>query len=1041
MHFYKMSLTVLSLAYICAWRGIAVPSKVTKAQIEEVLGTITQNERQAVEQWYRRSEGNVLEAWFCHDGTLPPTNVIGRALAMRSGVQCLIPTGMLNSRSGQEEGTGQRLMIAYYCMRGLPSTPLKEGLTDEQKRISIYGEIGRDKPPKTTLVRAGPGTGKTSTGIEMARVAVQAGHTVLFLAYTNSAVTTLKRRVSADPYLGSKYRAEPFATKNAAVSSKRSILLSTVDQMARAVLTGSTGRSVNTDLGFDAIVRNALIMIQNSKHALNIFLESPIVPKFDHIIVDEAQMLSDDRAAFIRAVANGLSIVGINGMRSCHLTVFCDPKQTITPGAGQWLVSLYERAARTTATTGTAATSSVIEFDGRTWELCDLTRTFRFATAEMLDFVMHISKARPALHVDLIAGNALVPTKGPAAYARCVLDIKKVAEEIQSFYKITSSVGVLTPTLGRTNKTSAQIASLVLELQRLNVPICVHGDGNYQGNGVVITTFNSCAGMEFNHVFIFGASGYPKNNLQIPAETGRSLMFVANSRAKYSICYVLNKSELCVDVDVRRVVPFFNTQVIEYELPTMYDAKLPKCWTSDVLFRDDTGSTFMTCNGLTIVKHCKQTIRDTNATCPLYEALYVLDEAHRMPVLIDAERAPKKGWTVTPLAAHLRGMATRGRLVCLDNGRRISDDQGRPYIMESPDANAGGNPSTSQDPSQASVPYSSRDLFYWYSNMRIEPTIERAAERADKLRNLLDTCVTQLASDVAQSGAAVTIKLCQHGARKTGTSTDSTNYMIYAPDAMFTVGGRAGYITYTENAYVAMYNATLLSSPESRPWAIQVSPATGTIKVFDGFHAKMNYLLDALKRTHIFHISTIFRANFLNVPPEYRPSTNTYAVDTEFNNGSEIYEIGLVCLSDPFRSMCSLIKCPSIQGWILKRAGIDLADYQEIAVSESDFALDFVECATQLSLQHRPKIIHFVSSVDVAWAQDTGAQFIELASRLKQRIVTSGTFETDSKTPDLDALYGSYVGPFEITNRHRAFPDAVALGEICNAAWSHMFRN
>ena len=1017
-----MSYTVLSLAYVCAWRGFPVPSKLVKSYLEELLGPVTQMEHAEIEKWYACSEDpSILDPWRCFDGSIPPTNVISRALAMRSGNQCLIPTGVMNSRGGSRaDECGQRLTIAYYRVRGLPWTPLKEGLTLEQQTVSTRGLAKSSDPPVTTLVRAGPGTGKTSTGIELARIAVQAGQAVLFLAFTNSAVTTLRRRVAADPYLGSRYRSEPFAAKNSERHDRRSVLLSTVDQMARAVLTGCTGRSVQTGLSFDAIVRNALAMITNNRHSLNVFIESAGIPKFDHIVVDEAQMLSDDRAAFIRAVVNGMTVSGINGLRSCHLTVFCDPKQTITPGAGQWLISLYEKAQSTSATSN----SRSIQFDSRAWELLDLTRTFRFATQEMLDFVMHVSKARPALHVDLVPGNAVVPSMGPSAYARTVCDIALVAAEIQSFYRSTSSVGILTPTLGRTNKTSLQIQSLVLELQKLQVPICIHGDSKYQGNGVVITTFNSCAGMEFSHVFIFGAAAYPKNNAQIPAETGRSLMFVANSRAKYSICYVLDRLELCVDVDRERVQPYIDVMLDKYTLPEKYDPKLPKCWTGDILFREETGSTFMACNGILQHKYGIKNAFDPNATCPLYEALLALDSTGRIPVLLEAARSAASAgpkYEISPMAAHMQGIATRGRIVQMSDGSYLSDDDGHPYRFQAP-------------PDAQTM--SPRDLFYWYSNMRIEQVVDKGQERAQRLRNLLDQVLASLSPD----GSVPIIKLCKHGVRQSpGTNVrESSSYMAYAPDAMVTIAGRTGYITYCADPYLAMYCAGLLQSPAARAFVVHVSPSAGTVKVFDGFHAKMYYLLDALKRTHIYHMTVIFKQNFLGISPSECPTINSYAIDTEFVNGSEIYEIGLLCMSHPFRSLCALVECPGLDAGALRRSNIDASEYAEIKVSLTDFAIDFVEQATQLSTEHCPRVFYFSSPVDISWGLSTGAEFIELTSRIGTQICKNGTFESDSKMPDLDSLYGVYVGPFELTGRHRAFPDAVALGEICNAAWKNI---
>ena len=64
---------------------------------------------------------------------------------------------------------------------------------------------------------------------------------------------------------------------------------------------------------------------------------------FTHIIIDEGQMLCDNRAALVRVIAHGLSTVGINGRRSCHMTVFMTRNRPF-PNTGQWLVDMYTRA-------------------------------------------------------------------------------------------------------------------------------------------------------------------------------------------------------------------------------------------------------------------------------------------------------------------------------------------------------------------------------------------------------------------------------------------------------------------------------------------------------------------------------------------------------------------------------------------------------------------------------------------------------------------------------------------------------------------------
>lgn len=1002
------------LAYVLAWRGIPVPSANLQT-LRDMAGSVTDTELEEIAEWLNHSEcSNDIQHWIQDGNTLPSAATAARALALRTGHQCLIPISMISSAT-KHDTTNQklRLVLAYYARRNLSCIPLPTRLTAEQKHYAGLGALSPDAEPSRHVINAGPGTGKTTTAVELVRNAVSIARTrVLLLSYTNSAVITLRKRIGADPLLGGKYLMNPFATKNAHRTITEPVLLSTVDQLALAILAGPTrtrtygARSQN----FDQIIIDALQLVTNSRQSLDIFLENGQTPMFTHIIIDEGQMLCDNRAALVRAIAHGLSTVGINGRRSCHMTVFCDPKQTISPNTGQWLVDMYTRASE--------GATRVVDLDGMSWTLGALTTCFRFEYKEMLDHVMGLSKKRPALHVDLHPSVPL-ESRSPVVYARSLADIDEVANSIAQAYRETRSVAVLSPTIGRTNAVSRQVSGLVLELRRLKVPICLHGEDNFQANGVMITTFNTCAGMEFKHVYIMGAAGYPKNYPQVLPEVARSLVFIANSRAIRSICYVLDRPELCVDVDKSAVYPLFDTSLSEYALPTRYIPKIPDAWTAEVMFANSVGqggALYMETNGVVFDRYRIKHVSIPGASVSLYDALAVYGVP---PCLQDAAVSVQDAISINPGVAHLRGIASCGRIILDNAGRRFMNDNGRPYVLEHPPSNT-----------------SSHGAFYWFTNRRPDPQVPDGPERANALRNALSVFIDQF--------DASPVKFCRSMMRqpKNADSHAPSSCFALCPDMFFKSPGGDGFVCFGDNPYHTLFvGAALWISRGVRPIMIHVDPWKGTIDAFDGFHEIMGYQLNILRRIHIYNQTTIFRDNYLGVPMNKRAPPGTFTVDTEFVNGNDIYEVGILNLSDPYRSISTPISSIGVDNVRIAKMGLDLGAYRKIAISCDDLALRFINIAlpnddSSDASKPQPRLFYYSSTVDTKWMIDGVVETVDVASIVSSKIPVKGTFESDSRAATLDAVYGMYIGPIDKSGRHQAFIDAIYLAEIVSAMYS-----
>jgi hypothetical protein len=989
--------TVLEKAYMLAWKGFSVPST-TYAEIDALIaknGGFTDNDYAELAAWKTLSLSDEIattltEHWRDENANLPDAKVVSRALALQSGHQCLIPISIL--RGGACKGDPERvhkLLISYYRRRNISIYPRKVILTPDQQQVTKLSDV----PGAKAVVNAGPGTGKTCTAIELCKAILRTGKRALLISYTNSALTTLRRRISADPYLGNLYTADAFTS---AKSSKllTPLLLSTVDVMARAILGGA--RTYGGVVDFEAIINNARVTIQNARLSdpLSVFLENGVTPVFDHIVVDEGQMMSDNRIELIRAVVTGMTRSGINGSRTCNLTIFCDPKQTIVNGAGKWLVTMYENP-------------EASKSEG--WLLYSLKRSYRFASPQMLEFVMNISKKRPALHVDLEIDANARNVDHPVAKAVAIDDIEKIAEEMSANYRTSRSVGILAPSYGRTNVVSQQLNAIILQLRKLSTPVCLHGDDNYQANGIVITTFHSCAGMEFSHVYIVGAAGYPSRYPQISYDTGRSLAFVANSRAKVSLTYIIDRAELCVDVDPGTVQ--MHTNVTEYKVPDKYSPNLPVVTTPEFLFNNGEPLTYLELNAIKLTAYVVASKTLQKST--LYDVMSV---SGKPPVLRDPGENLVSQSMLSPSVAHARGLASCGRMI-LSSGQRVCDVAEKRWSMIPP---------PNDDP---------RAAFYWYANQRFEPGTPETSTNAQRLLN----AASEMIAKVLEHQDAVTLNLCRQMLcipRHIHNASFDECYSVHPDFVAKVVTDQKTvevFVNVGTNPWFALYNgACIWGSKGLKVPVINIDPQSGTVAMYDGFHELLWYHLDNLRRIQLYSVKTLFKDKYLGI--ERRPPENSYAVDTEFINGTDLYEIGLLCIENPFRSLVSpiLSKCLPDIGRITGM-GLTQEAFTKIAISSDDMLLRLMETVGQI--QRPPKILYYSASMDVNWMCES-LSTLDVAAELSTRIIKKGTFASDSKMATLDAVYGSFVGLVETVGRHRAFPDAIMLGEIVRAMFS-----
>lgn len=943
-------LTKAQLAYVLARRNQHVSSNMLHTELESQVGDISQEEHNSISAWNACIDTISMAGW---KGVREAT--IANVMSLKTGHTCPIPTSMF---------VDPKQILGYYACAGYSTSPQPKTLTSEQNAVAEYGKLLSSKEPSHIIVNAGPGTGKTTTAVEYIRNVVAVKERVLVLAYTNSAVTTLRRRLRGDIELAGLYKADPFDIK--AKTAGIPILICTLDHVANAILRGSANMSLyGGAIDFEKNIGDATAKLLSGKSAaVQCFFKNGQVPSFTHVLVDEAQMLNDNRATMIETLVATMQTDGINGKRSCHLAMFCDPKQTISHGTGQWLTRIF---------TSPAKYPNV--------KIIQLTKTFRYTTQEMLSFVMSISNKRPELHVDLTPGNRTADSVGrPAVEMFPISDIDTVCTKIGSDYTSSASVALLAPTIGRSNIVSHNVNAIVMGLRKINIPVCIHTDDNFQGNGVKVITFQSSAGMEFEHVYLVGADGFPNNCPQISMTTARSLIFVANSRAKTSIGYIVQKSEVPVDVEQNLIKSHTDETVKEYAIPDAYTLRMPAYWTSELLFTADSVKFY----GINDEAWSKYVKLDVNLNCSV-DPYGIYEAFGKNPCLIEAAKASGTEGKCSPSAAHAKGYASRGRIGYTVNGKPTFAG-----ILDHPDPEA-----------------NDVDRFYWYRNERKIKEQKTGPRFLSLLRDMLEEHFPE----------STELKCCR--------SIVLGQYNL-SHDMYFTSQDRLVFITFTNDPYVAMLPASVYwDYKKTKPVAVAVS-YSGNVKVLDGFHSAYVYYTNALVKIQEYMIKSSFKDKFYESVTSF--NTSEFAIDTEFVRGRDIYDISLVNINDPYKTIMSVIKCHDVDDSRLLKMRLDRKDYNTIAIDMDDFKMRILNACGHSTI----KIMYFAAKQDVTWVDgDIDAELVDVTSITNGIIPKMGTFNSDSSiAASLNALYGTFVEPVPVEGRHTALPDTLMLIEI-----------
>ena len=457
--------TIHDLAIIASMRGVSLPSGLTKPRIASIICDI------APEEKARAMEIKALAATI--ERSLPDEFKEYSAVEFRTMVSVFndVPIEGISYFSSNVKGTIAALRSHM--------VPFRRPLMNERQK-EVVDAMG------VTIVNAGPGTGKTTIACEKAFTLSSEG--VLLISYTNEAINEIYRRLHLYPgHVGMIGRR----------SGGKKINVSTIDSIASFVLGKSEVKEYRphqTDHSSSISAATDAIMSGDVRR----FYDDEGKVLFQHVIVDESQDISDDRASLVIEIFKALK------MKS--LTILGDPRQRLSRTCGQWYLDMW---------TAPGEQRKV-----------SLNISHRFTNQRILDVTNRLSALRPEYHVQLESSHDLVD-EGPIT--------------IQGHCSTTAGAAVAL-TVDPSTRVGSLVAECVEELQRSGVATYMRSDGAFKTKGTLITTIHSVKGKEFNEIMCIGLDDIRGKFSHIPRDEMLSLMYVLHTRARSKIRYISSSS-------------------------------------------------------------------------------------------------------------------------------------------------------------------------------------------------------------------------------------------------------------------------------------------------------------------------------------------------------------------------------------------------------------------------------------------------------------------------------------------------------------------
>lgn len=255
--------------------------------------------------------------------------------------------------------------------------------------------------------------------------------------------------------------------------------------------------------------------------------------KFKHLIIDEAQDIDDSRFEFLKLI-----------YESCQfesMTIIGDPRQRMNTKAGGIYQDLVTRG-----------TENIGEADF-TFEkpfLVNCSETYRFKNPLLLDLANSLSELRPDLHAQLNYPLSDISEKKKIQKVRtCDEVVEKICNLVENGVS-PSEICFISPIVDKHNNQNCIIYETIRQtLLRRNIPVSSKADPG----SVYHSSIQSVKGLEFDYVFFIGSSSFPSYMMSVYEDIndGISMLYVANTRARKEMYYVVdNTSRLPDHVDV-----------------------------------------------------------------------------------------------------------------------------------------------------------------------------------------------------------------------------------------------------------------------------------------------------------------------------------------------------------------------------------------------------------------------------------------------------------------------------------------------------------
>ena len=518
-HAYKRQ----DLCFIMNLRDKATKSTMSVPEIAEIVGGVTEEERQFLDMYINIPEENIRgyeeEGWF---------EKTYETVKKHAEAYCRTTPG-ITSRSiiytPNHGTTSARIRIArllwFYEGKGCKIPLSRINLAEEQEFVvnQIEG---------ITIVNSGPGTGKTTTAAhKTARlIAMQERNEdnlsgVLVVSYTNAAVDNLQTRL-----LELINNAEEISRK-----SGKKIWLTTIDSLSQMLLPKGQKK---TD--FDAQIEAA---IRDSDQFASLFLTLDNRPAYSHMILDEAQDVSNERYQLLRMIYVKY------GFKS--FTIIGDPRQRLNIRHGGFYQDLLMRGITIEPTELQTIISGGYELGetiGGSFErpfVVKYHQTYRFINPLLLDLANIMSAKRPAIHSQLVESEYTI--MGDRSLLVKFSSFEQIAADIISrIYQgtKTTSICIISPVTQKASKTKTKFDAI----RQILASNGLMTSDQYGADAIYTSSIQSVKGLEFDHVYFIGASGYPTymNQEYQDINDGISMNFVANTRARYSITYLTDES-------------------------------------------------------------------------------------------------------------------------------------------------------------------------------------------------------------------------------------------------------------------------------------------------------------------------------------------------------------------------------------------------------------------------------------------------------------------------------------------------------------------